>query len=113
MSPEILSLKMFQFDEINITNSDIVSRYCSADIYSFSLIAWIVMSQCKENVPTEIPDGIDDYLFAEFLAQSNTKTPFLLGPTDFCTTHLGIWKFFGQKTYIHFVAQEARLSENY
>jgi len=37
------------------------------------------------------------------------KAPFFTGPTHFCTTNLGIWQFFGQETYIHFVAQETRI----
>jgi len=33
-----------------------------------------------------------------------------LGRTHFSTTHLGIWEFFGQETYIYFVAQETRIT---
>jgi len=32
-----------------------------------------------------------------------------LGRTHFCSTNLEIWSFFGQETYIHFVAQETRI----
>ena len=32
------------------------------------------------------------------------KTPFFIGRTQFCTTNLGIWQFFGHETYIQFVA---------
>jgi len=32
-----------------------------------------------------------------------------LGRTQFCTTNLRIWYFFGQETYIHFVAQETMI----
>jgi len=41
-----------------------------------------------------------------------TKTPFFIGHTHFCTTNLRIWSFFGQETYIHFVAQETRIITN-
>lgn len=74
MAPEILSLKMFEVGEIDLTNGDIVNRYCSADIYSFSLIAWLVMSQCKQiyETPPIIESTIDDYLFDEFVSQSTS-----------------------------------------
>jgi len=32
-----------------------------------------------------------------------------LGRTHFCTKNLGVWEFFDQKTYIHFVVQETRI----
>mgnify|MGYP000328335695 CR=1 FL=1 len=34
---------------------------------------------------------------------------FFRGRTHFSTTNFGIWKFFGQESYIHFVAQETRI----
>ena len=34
---------------------------------------------------------------------------FLIGRTHFCTTNLGIWYFFDQETYIHFLAQETSI----
>ena len=45
---EILSLEMFQIGEGGVSNSDIVDRYACADVYSFSLISWLVLSQCPE-----------------------------------------------------------------
>ena len=40
---------------------------------------------------------------------TNIMTRFFIGRSQFCTTNLGIWYFFGQQTYIHFVAQETRI----
>ena len=40
------------------------------------------------------------------LLQSSLFDAVFIGRTEFCTTNLGIWYFFGQETYIHFVAQE-------
>ena len=48
MAPEILSLKMFDIGEGGVSNSDIVDRYACADVYSFSLISWLVLSQCHQ-----------------------------------------------------------------
>ena len=36
-------------------------------------------------------------------------TPFFIGRTHFCTTNLRVWYFFGQESYIQFVAQETRI----
>ena len=73
MAPEVLSLQLFEgvdlLEGLELTTTDIVNRFCSADIYSFSLIAWLVMSHCKE-IYTEMPTtsgSIDDFLFHEFL----------------------------------------------
>ena len=49
MAPEVLSLKMFEIGEAgSLSNSDIVDRYAQADVYSFSLISWLILSQCDE-----------------------------------------------------------------
>ena len=45
----------------------------------------------------------------EMHVNSLTMTPFFIGRTHFCTTNLGILKFFDQETYIHFVAQETSI----
>ena len=37
------------------------------------------------------------------------KTPLFIGCTHFCTTNVGIWYYFGQETYIYFVAQETSI----
>ena len=41
--------------------------------------------------------------------EANFLTPFFIGRAHFCTTNLGIWSFFGQETYSHFVAQKTRI----
>jgi len=72
MAPEILSLKMFDIGEGGVSNSDIVDRYACADVYSFSLISWLVLSQCHQlwNEPKAIASSVDDYVVDELLSQS-------------------------------------------
>lgn len=75
MAPEILSLSMFETGDMDISYEDIVNRYCSADIYSFSLIAWLVLCHCDELRPRKCPQqkSIDDFLFEEFLQQGSNR----------------------------------------
>lgn len=75
MAPEILSLSMFETGDMDISYEDIVNRYCSADIYSFSLIAWLVLCHCNELRPRKCPQqkSIDDFLFEEFLQQGSIR----------------------------------------
>jgi len=76
MAPEILSLRMFEIGEGELSNSDIVNRYACADVYSFSLIAWLILSQCpalwdeRPNERRYLEDNIDDYMFEEFMRQA-------------------------------------------
>ena len=76
MAPEILSLRMFEIGEGELTNSDIVNRYACADVYSFSLIAWLILSQCpalwdeRPNERRYLENNIDDYMFEEFMRQA-------------------------------------------
>jgi len=50
------------------------------------------------------------FLYLIFLIKKfgRQRRRFFIG-TYFCTKNLGIWKFLGQETYIHFVAQETRI----
>ena len=43
---------------------------------------------------------------SQFRLLWSQKDAVFLGRIHFCTTKLGIWQFFGQETYIPFVAQE-------
>jgi len=72
MAPEVLSLSMFDTGDMVPTNSDMVNRYCSVDIYSFGLICWIILSQCDGFlVPGhKLESNVDDFLFHEFSSQS-------------------------------------------
>lgn len=76
MAPEILSLRMFEIGEGELSNSDIVNRYACADVYSFSLIAWLILSQCpalwdeRPNERRYLENNIDDYMFEEFMRQA-------------------------------------------
>merc|ERR1712126_648133 len=61
---------------MGLSNSDIVNRYACADVYSFSLIAWLILSQCpalwdeRPNERRYLEDNIDDYMFEEFMRQA-------------------------------------------
>ncbi|CAG5089958.1 Oidioi.mRNA.OKI2018_I69.PAR.g12415.t1.cds [Oikopleura dioica] len=72
MAPEVLSLSMFDTGDMVPTNSDMVNRYCSVDIYSFGLIAWIILSQCDGFLVPDhkLDSNVDDFLFHEFSSQS-------------------------------------------
>ena len=67
---------MFEIGEGELSNSDIVNRYACADVYSFSLIAWLILSQCpalwdeRPNERRYLEDNIDDYMFEEFMRQA-------------------------------------------
>ena len=62
-------------------------------------IVTAVLKECFLKDPADIRFGS---------ACENIDAVFL-GRTYFCTTNLGIWYFFHQEIYIHFVAQESSI----